>query len=331
MSLYEVNQTCRCGGFVTRNDAPQEYREFALFKSTGAAIGVAALLLASCASKPGGMRIAQADPLEKFNRTMYGINKGADTVIIRPATQVYRAVTPAAAKRGLTNVFNNVDEPFSAINSLLQGKPGEFFHTMGRFLINTILGVGGLADHATDMGLEERPEDLGQTFAVWGIGSGPYVVLPFFGPSTLRDSAGIAGEFLGADPYRQFKGSIGLTTTQSYALTGIEVIDKRSYLIDTTDSLMATSLDEYATIRSAYLQFRQNQIYDGAPPEDDDIAAPAEPVPTAEGPNPEVQPVPASIGTKKPAETAPTEPPLPAQDAPADPNSTPKPTDQERY
>ena len=301
------------------------------FSSSGVATCAAALLLASCASHPGGMRVAQSDPWEKFNRGVYGLNKGLDKVAIKPATQAYRTVTPKAAQRGLRNVFNNVDEPFSAINSLLQGKPGDALHTLGRFLVNTILGVGGLADHATDMGLEERPEDLGQTLAVWGVGSGPYLMLPFFGPSTLRDAAGTASEFAGADPYREFKSHIGLSTLQGYGLTGIEALDKRSYLMDTTDTLLATSLDEYATIRSAYLQFRQNMIYDGAPPEEDDGAAPGAPAATtpvpaadapADAPKPSVQPAPTSMGTKTPAELPPTEPALPAD------NSKPKPTDE---
>ncbi len=284
-------------------------------KISRVALGATALLLASCAHHPGGMRVAQADPWEKFNRGVYGFNKGLDKVAIKPATQVYRTVTPKAAQRGLRNFFNNVDEPFSAINSLLQGKPGDFIHTMGRFFINTVLGVGGLADHASDMGLEERPEDLGQTLAVWGVGSGPYLMLPFFGPSMVRDAVGVGAEFAGADPYRYFKSHIGLTTRQQQAGTVIEAIDKRSYLMDTTDTFLKTSLDDYTTLRSAFLQSRQSLIYDGAPPEEEpaDAASLATPAPA-----PGVAPPDAGPPTPDAAE-----PPQPIDAMPGEPAAAP--------
>ena len=307
------------------------------FSNPGQALCVAALLLASCATHPGGMRIAQADPLENFNRGVYGFNKGLDHVLIKPGTQVYRAVTPRPAQRGLRNFFNNVDEPFSFINALLQGKPGEAMHTLGRFLVNTILGVGGLADHATDMGLDERPEDIGQTLAVWGVGSGPYLMLPFFGPSTLRDAAGTGAEFFGADPWRDFPKDIGIHKYERYGITAVEAADKRSYLMDTADTLLKGSADEYATVRSAYLQLRQNEIYDGNPPDEDDSDVPpatttpatAAKAENADIPVPAAQPVPGSLGTPEPANTAPTSPDLPLATAPKAPGvvQMPKPNE----
>lgn len=296
------------------------------FSLSAPALGAAALLLASCAHHPGGMEVAQRDPWEKFNRGMYSFNKGLDKVAIKPGTQVYRAVTPKPAQRGIRNFFSNVDEPFSFINSLLQGKPNDAFHTLKRFLVNTILGVGGLADHATDMGLEERPEDLGQTLAVWGVSSGPYIMLPFLGPSTLRDATGTAAEFAGADPWRDFPKEIGIHKWERYGLTGIEAADKRSYLMETADTLMKGSADEYAVVRSAYLQLRQNLIYDGNPPEEgegDTTPATAAAAAKAEVPVPAQQPVPDALGTKKPADTPPTSPPLPAAPNPPVPVEKP--------
>lgn len=235
----------------------------------------AALLLSACATTPGDMRTAERDPLEGYNRGMYKVNSALDKVAVKPATKVYRTITPKPAQNGIRNFFNNVDEPFSFVNALLQGKPAQAMRTLGRFAINTILGVGGLADHATDMGLPEEPEDIGQTLAVWGVKSGPYIVLPIFGPSTLRDAFGTGLEFAGADPFRQFKNELKLSTTEDIAATGTETLDTRSYLMDTADALLKGSADEYTTVRSAYLQLRLTAIYDGAPPEEEPAPAPA--------------------------------------------------------
>ena len=241
------------------------------------ALAVSALsLLAACATTPGHQLQAERDPLEKTNRGIYKFNTALDRGAVKPATKVYRAVVPQAAQRGLRNVFNNVDEPFSFMNALLQGKVEQAFRTAARFVINTTLGVGGLADHATDMGLPEEPEDFGQTLAVWGVGSGPYVMLPFFGPSTLRDAVGFGLERVG-DPYRIGVGELNLSTLESVGLTGVELADTRSYVMDTAESLLQGSADEYATLRTAYLQFRWNVIHDGAPPEEE------EPAPAAPG------------------------------------------------
>lgn len=269
------------------NGKPEQAREIPLIRPQPSVLA-AALLLGACATTPGDMSAAERDPLQGFNRGMYKVNSTLDKVAVKPAAKVYRTVTPKPAQNGLRNFFNNVDEPFSFINALLQGKPRQALRTLGRFTINTVLGVGGLADHATDMGLPEEPEDIGQTLAVWGVKSGPYIVLPFFGPSTLRDAFGTGLEFAGADPFRQFKNEINLSNTQDYAATGVELLDTRSYLMDTVDSLLKGSADEYTTVRSAYLQLRLTQIYDGAVPEEEpalsDAAAPAAAVTPGEAP-----------------------------------------------
>jgi phospholipid-binding lipoprotein MlaA len=247
-------------------------------------VTLAALLLtAACATTPGNNVKAVSDPYEQTNRKIYAFNSALDKAVVTPATKVYRAVTPQAAQRGVSNAFNNVDEPWSFVNALMQGKIAQAFRTVDRFLINTVLGVGGLADHATDMGRPEEPEDLGQTLAVWGVNSGPFLILPLFGPSNARDGLAFGIERF-TDPYRLGVSELKLTTVESLGLTGLELADTRSYIMDTADSLLKGSADEYATVRAAYNQLRQNEIYDGAPPEEEELpplppAAPTEPQP----------------------------------------------------
>jgi phospholipid-binding lipoprotein MlaA len=224
---------------------------------------VASLALGACAT-PGGQRLAEQDPLENFNRRMWNVNMAFDRVAFKPATVAYRTVTPKPAQRGLRRILANLQEPFSFANSLLQGKPDQAARTFGRFIINTTIGVGGLADHATGFGLPEESEDFGQTLAVWGVNAGPYIVLPLFGPSTLRDSVGLGVEFT-ADPAQiAIREESGLTRTQRWGITGMRAIDARSRLIDSgADAVLETSADPYATARSAYLQQRAAAIADG--------------------------------------------------------------------
>ena len=135
-------------------------------------------LLAGCATTNGLQEEARRDPYEKFNRKVYAFNKSVDRSVVKPVTKGYRTITPLPARRGITAFLQNAKEPLNFINALLQGKPGEAAHTLGRFTVNTLLGVGGLADHATDLGLQVREEDFGQTLAVWGLHSGPYSSAP---------------------------------------------------------------------------------------------------------------------------------------------------------
>ncbi len=228
--------------------------------------------LTGCATHPGGMAAAYRDPYEAFNRKVYALNKGLDRYALLPGAKVYRAGTPAALRRGIAGGLSNLDEPLSFINSGLQAKPKAASRTLARFLVNTIFGVAGLVDVATDWGLPEQKEDFGQTFAVWGISSGPYLMLPFFGPSTMRDGVGLGLEFV-ADPVPYVRNRITrwrtINTVESF---GLKALNLRSSLIDAgADGILSSSLDEYATVRSAYLQRRQSQIYDGSPPDEDDV------------------------------------------------------------
>lgn len=225
-------------------------------------------LLAGCATTPGTDRLAERDPLQGVNRAVWGFNQGVDKVVLKPVSTVYRTVTPRPARRGLSRILNNLSEPWSFINNMLQGKPDRAFTNLGRFVVNTTVGVGGLADHATKMGLKDSPEDFGQTLAKWGVNGGPYLVLPILGPSTLRDGVGSAIAQYG-DPYRVCLRECGLTNTQQWTAQGVEIVSLRSDLTDSgADGLLDNSLDSYATAKSAYLQRRRAAILD-----QDDTAA----------------------------------------------------------
>jgi phospholipid-binding lipoprotein MlaA len=279
----------------------------------------AALLASACATTPGSDAMAQRDPLEKINRPIYTFNRALDKAAVRPAARTYVLLTPESGRRGISNFFENVDEPWTAINALLQAKPKVALRAVARFLINTTLGVGGLADHATFFGIERQEEDFGQTLAVWGFGSGPFLMVPLLGPSTLRDGAGQIVE-LYADPYGILRSRLRLNTPGRIALTGVAGLDARARLLDGADSVLDTAADEYATLRSAFLQNRRNDIFDGSPPiEEDDweMDAEADAAEGADAPGAadaaEAQP---EGGADEPAPPADAPPPPPADPAP---------------
>ncbi len=244
------------------------------------------LLLCSCVTPhPGSNAEALRDPWEKTNRKIYAANKKLDKYVALPVTKAYRAVTPTAARHGISNALSNIGEPLSFANAVAQGKIKQAFRTLDRFLINSVIGVGGLADRATDLGRPEEPEDFGQTLAWWGVKSGPFVMLPLIGPSTIRDTAGF-GVDIATNPFDYGRRAVIPFTI--YATVGKffgQTIDLRSRLLDSgAEGLLANSLDEYATVRSAYLQRRQSLIYDGNPPDPDD--APVGDAPLAPGATP---------------------------------------------
>ena len=226
-------------------------------------IGVVALgltLSACTTTKVGTDRLAEKDPLEGFNRTIWAVNRGADKVVVKPVTQVYRAVTPKPARDGVRNFFANVAEPFSFINNVLQGRVDRAMRNLGRFAVNTTVGIGGLFDQATRVGIRPASEDFGQTLAAWGANGGPYLMLPLLGPSTLRDGVG-TGVAQFTDPYRVCLSECGLPHGVPLAMTATQVISIRDGLIETgADSFLESSLDPYAAARSAYLQRRRAEI-----------------------------------------------------------------------
>lgn len=220
-----------------------------------------AATLSACATIGDRASLDSRDPYERFNRGVWDFNQAIDKAAIKPAATVYRTATPVPARRGISHILSNLGEPFSFINNLLQGKPNRAFNSLGRFLINSTIGVGGLADHATDLGLPQTREDFGQTLAVGGAKKSPYLVLPLLGPSTMRDAVGTAVELV-ADPARIVM-SQELTRTQGYVVTGSRLLDARSRVMeDGTETLLETSADPYATARSAYFQRREAQISD---------------------------------------------------------------------
>ena len=244
------------------------------------------LLLSACVTPhPGSNADALRDPWEMTNRKIYAANKTLDKYVALPVTRAYRAVTPAAARHGVSNALSNIGAPLSFANAIAQGKVKQAFRTLDRLLINSVIGVGGLADRATDLGRPEELEDFGQTLAWWGVKSGPYVMLPLIGPSTIRDTVGF-GVDIATNPFDYARRAV--LPFSIYATTGKfagQTIDLRSRLIESgADGLLANSLDEYATVRSAYLQRRQSQIYDGNPPDLDD--APVNDAPLAPGATP---------------------------------------------
>ena len=224
---------------------------------------LAALSLGACATTGDRASLDQRDPYEGFNRGVWSFNQAADKAVVKPAASVYRTVTPVPARRGITSVLRNLSEPFSVVNALLQGKPGRAFNSLGRFVINTTIGVGGLADHATDLGLPPTREDFGQTLHHWGARNSPYLVLPLLGSSTIRDGVGTVVQQV-ADPAQIItQDLIGMNGTERAALTGLRIIDGRSQAIDSGyDSVLESSADPYAAARSTYFQRREQQLKD---------------------------------------------------------------------
>ncbi len=222
----------------------------------------AVVSLAGCSSQ--NLSNVEHDPWEGLNRGIYAFNDTTDRVLLKPLARGYKAVVPNAARRSVGNFFNNLVTPRSSLNNFLQGKPGRGFSDLGRFLMNSTFGVGGLFDVATSAGLEATDEDFGQTFAVWGVGDGPYVVLPFLGPRTLRDTVAMPFDFL-ADPLYHYD-----ETSVKDKLRVLQIVHIRARLL-AADALLEESNDPYITLRESYLQNREYEIYDGDPPLDDDF------------------------------------------------------------
>ena len=218
-------------------------------------LALVATLLGGCASTGN-----PKDPLEGFNRAMFALNDDLDKIVIKPAAQGYQAVLPDVVRRGVGNFFSNIGDIFIAANDLLQGKVPDAVNDIGRVLVNTTLGVFGLRDVASELGVEKHDEDFGQTLGAWGIGEGAYVVLPFFGPRTVRDSFGLALD-LHVDPVANMTP---ITTRNTLIVT--RVLDQRVQLFAADKILDEAALDRYSYVRNAYLQRRRSQVFDGNAP-----------------------------------------------------------------
>ncbi len=203
------------------------------------------------------------DPWEGFNRAMYTFNDGVDRAIARPLARGYKAIVPAPVDRGITNFFSNLSDLNSAINNLLQFKLQRAASDVGRLAINTTLGILGFMDVASNMNLPRYHEDFGQTFGAWGVSPGPYIVLPFLGPSSGRDAVGLVLDWY-VDPLRW----VGSPDNLRYGLLAVWFIDRRADLLGASRLLEQAALDPYEFLRDGYLQKRQNDVYDGNPPPD---------------------------------------------------------------
>lgn len=200
------------------------------------------------------------DPFEGFNRAMFSVNEGLDTVAIKPLARGYDAVAPLPVKVGVGNFFGNVRDVWTALNNLLQGKVGDAFSDGGRVLLNSTVGIGGVFDVASEMGLTKHEEDLGQTLGKWGVDTGPYLFWPIIGPRNVRDTFGWAGDTW-YDPVRRLD-DVPLRNS----LTGLRLIDTRAALLPTDKVVDEAAFDKYDYVRDAYLQHRRSEIFDGAPP-----------------------------------------------------------------
>ncbi|WP_353216367.1 VacJ family lipoprotein [Sandarakinorhabdus sp.] len=257
-----------------------------------------ALLLAGCASTGNtDLAQAQADPWERNNRRIHRFNNGLDRFALRPATNVYRAAVPPPVRSAVTNAYGNYAEPANFANAVLQGKLDQAFRTLDRFLLNTTLGAGGILDVATDLGRPRETEDFGQTLARWGVKSGPYLVLPLFGPSTLRDGLATSVDFFvdPADITRNAWLSPGWDIR--IAMIAGRTVTFRNSLTDAgADKLLADSLDDYALARSAFLQRRRLQLLDGKLLAEEDPFGEPEPEPEPEpAPEPAPEPTPPKL------------------------------------
>jgi phospholipid-binding lipoprotein MlaA len=237
---------------------------------------VLALMVSGCATQ------ANKDPLEGMNRGVYKFNDVADRAVFKPVASVYKAVAPTPVRKGFNNFFNNLGSITTVLNDLLQLKFANAFTDAGRFIINSTFGLAGFIDVAAMDNIPNRKEDFGQTLGVWGVKNSAYLVLPFIGPSTLRDTTGMVFDSATSDPitYTHNIGEIRLHNQ----LRAAQFVDKRTELLDAKDIVDEASLDPYAFARDAYLQRRDNLIADGAvntkaddgfEPADEEPAAPA--------------------------------------------------------
>ena len=204
------------------------------------------------------------DPYEGFNRSMFAVHEAIDKYAAKPVAQVYDNVVPLPVKAGVGNFFGNVGELWVGVNSALQGKFSDAGVDLGRLLINSTVGIFGLFDVASELGLERHDEDFGQTMAVWGAGSGGYLFWPVIGSRTVRDTLGWGVDIMG-DPVG-YVDSIPVRNS----LRGLRIVDIRASLLPADKVVEEAALDKYAYIRNAYLQRRRNQIFDGRPPRLDD-------------------------------------------------------------
>jgi phospholipid-binding lipoprotein MlaA len=217
-----------------------------------------AVLATGCATAPAS---ASRDPFEGFNRKVYQFNETVDEAVLKPVAQTYQKVTPQPVRTGVQNFFGNLSDVWSTVNNALQLKPAQTAESFFRVLINSTLGLYGVLDVATELKLERHTEDFGQTLGYWGVPSGPYVVLPLLGPSTLRDTASLP-----VDTQGNLARQVDHVPTRN-SLLATSVVDKRARYLSAGDRLDELALDKYIFVRDVFLQKRLSEVWDGDPPQ----------------------------------------------------------------
>ena len=226
----------------------------------------AAAVMSGCATIPADSGNDPRDPIESLNRQVFEFNDVVDRVLLKPVAQAYQYVLPEPVRDCISNMFSNLREPSNAVNNLLQGKPIDAASDLCRFVVNTTVGLAGCFDPARRMGLEKHNEDFGQTLGRWGLAAGPYLVVPIFGPSSVRDAIGVYG----AEPYLDLNFYIDNIRLRN-SIIGARVVDQRAQLLETDDLISGAALDKYRFIRDGYLQRRRNLVHDGSPPNDSSV------------------------------------------------------------
>lgn len=218
---------------------------------------VLCLCLSACAT-PMADRSDPRDPYENLNRKVFVVNQVFDQVLLKPVSKGYSNYAPDFIQTTIGNFFGNLADVWTAVNNFLQGKPREGIQDTGRVAVNTVFGVAGLADVATKLGLPKHQEDFGQTLGVWGVKPGPYVMLPLFGPSTMRDAL--------AKPLDLYADPLNLATRADveYSLRAVRLVDDRARLLPTTDMIEKVALDPYQFVRDAHFQQREARVNDAS-------------------------------------------------------------------
>lgn len=254
-----------------------------------------AVLLIAVLSGLSGCATTNKDPLEGVNRGIYKFNDVADRYAIKPVAKAYKAVAPTPVRNGISNFFNNLGTLTTVVNDLLQMKFAQAFTDAGRFVINTTFGIAGFIDVASKDNIPKHNEDFGQTLGYWGVGSGPYLVLPILGPSTVRDAGGLAFDTVTSDPITYLHNTGQIRAHNQVRL--VQFLDKRTQLLDAKDLVDDASIDPYAFMRDAYLQRRASLVQDGLVPQEllQDEFEPDDDEPAANGATNEAPAVPETV------------------------------------
>jgi phospholipid-binding lipoprotein MlaA len=229
-----------------------------------AVVALAAVALAGCATQRSPSPL---DPFEPVNRATFEFNDNADKFVFKPVAEGYRAVLPDVVRSGVRNFFSNLRDPWNAVNQLLQGKVELALSDSWRFIVNSTFGIGGVMDVASDMRLPKHNEDFGQTLGVWGLDTGPYIVIPIWGASSVRDGVGLVADAYAFLPWwipdwLDWQHRVAWQNS----LTALDFVNIRANLLDASNLLEEAALDRYAFVRDAYFQRRRNLVYDGNPP-----------------------------------------------------------------